>query len=159
MPSTDVHAHTNNYLDKPNHMLEYNIGLNNNFCLEDVQERVNFTIHCNSVQNFVPHSVEWTYDHGIVLDLNQHESNNIIQFENGRYSLAFGPASLLDIISALNVSDESTSLVVSCQLLNDFGEDAASIQISKCGRCIIMYKLKHTMGLLKIKTVVFPFLC
>ena len=122
------------YADKPNHMLEYNIGLNNSFCLEDDQEEVNFTIHCISEQNFMPSSVKWTYDHGIVLDLNQQEINNILHYENGQNSLAFGPASLSEIISTFNVSNESNSLVVRCRRFNSFGEDIASIQITKCGR-------------------------
>ena len=87
----------------------------------------------------MPSSVKWTYDHGLVLDLNQQEINNILHYENGQNSLTFGPASLSEIISTFNVSNESNSLVVRCRRFNSFGEDIASIQITKCGR----FKLKY----------------
>ena len=133
---------------KPNHILKYSVGMSNNFCLENATEEVNFTIQCDSVQARVQPSVQWFYgdDGDSMKEIgNLNNGSNIVRIEDGSFDsqsvefssmLRFGPASLREISELFNPTSENISLVFTCTLTNNFGNDTLGIQISECGKKI-----------------------
>ena len=116
--------------------------------MENATEEVNFTIRCDSVQARVQPSVQWFYSDGESLDeIGSQSAGNIIQISDGEFNaqsgdfnamLMFGPTTLSEISELFNSNSQNISLVITCLLINGFGNDTQSIRISQCGKIIVL---------------------
>lgn len=117
--------------------------MNNSFCIENTMEDVTFQIDCYTESNPVNQSVMWSYNNMLQVDemnitLDIHFAN-----ESGNSTLVIGPVSYSELTELFNhESNINNTLTINCNVVNMFGNDSESIQISKCGETLFRILLQ-----------------
>lgn len=114
--------------DKPNHNLQYDIGAE--FCIEDpVNISFHLMINCLLTQALqTPLQFQWN------VTLN---GRDLSQEELTSFGLsAYNESSTFTLDGVINIGfgQTSTLIIVTCEVSNDFGNDAKKTLINVCGK-------------------------